>query len=220
MASRFAWFFILSDFYGWPEEVLEALGESVREITFYPDNMERVMQPLMEEAFGEEGADAYYRQIAWNALENRWKNILTYLRWDMVGYGAAPIAVQKQLEGGYYDACTAENYEKMRHQPPEWTKLYLSYSCWWFRAMLGIAFLIFLVDWIQRGHFPLKQELPALLPLILTAAVMIFWYTMRGAGLMDYKEGFAISSLWLVLALLLLKEEKGKDGLAEKQKFS
>ena len=43
---------------------------------------------------------------------------------------------------------------------------------------------------------------------------------MRGAGLMDYKEGFAISSLWLVLALLLLKEEKGKDGLAEKQKFS
>lgn len=44
-ASRFAWFFILSDFYGWPEEVLEALGESVREITFYPDNMERVMRP-------------------------------------------------------------------------------------------------------------------------------------------------------------------------------
>lgn len=85
-------------------------------------------------------ADAYYRQIAWNALENRWKNILTYLRWDMVGYGAAPIAVQKQLEGGYYDACTAENYEKMREQAPEWTKLYLSYSCWWFRAMLGMHF--------------------------------------------------------------------------------
>lgn len=207
LACRTAWPFILSDFSGWPEEVQEVLAQDMREITFCPDNMDRIMKPLMEETFGEEQADAYYLEIARNAWEHRARVILTHVRWDVIGYAAAPAALQAQLRGGYYDSYSGRNYEIMREKAPLLTRYYVDYSCWWFGICIGAALLLTVLFCIGEKRFVWKDFGRGLLVCILSSGALVAWYTLQGAGQMDYKASFAVSSLWLVWALTAMREE-------------
>lgn len=208
LACRTAWPTILSDHGMWPEEVQEALGERVIEMSFYPDNMDRIMRPLMEETFGAKQADVYYRRIAGIEWERRGRNILTQVRWDIVGYAMTPAILPKQLEGGKYESCSARNYEIMRQRLPVLTKVYVHYSCGWFlAAVCGSAVLTVLCIAADRESLKRCGLGGWLLPAA-SAAFDVLWYTMQGAGLMDYKATFAVGSLWLAWALTAMQEER------------
>lgn len=207
LASRMAWPSLWADHYGWPEEMQEALGEKMWETSFCPDNMDRIMKPIMEEAFGKEQADVYYREIAENAWVHRTSVILTQMRWDVLGYGATPIVLRTQLEGGNYDSYSGRNYEIMRNHTPVLTKYYVAYSCWWFKICIAAAFLLTVLYCAEKRRFIWRDIFGGLFVCVLSACVPVVWYTMRGSGMMDYKMSFAVSSMWLVWALTAMREE-------------
>lgn len=211
LACRMAWPSLWSDRSGWPEEVQKAVEDSLWETTYYPDNMDRMMKPLMEETFGKEKADAYFRQIAENAWTHRTSAIVRQMVWDVLGYGVTPVIMKLQLEGRGYDSYTGRNYEIMRNHTPLLTKYYVDYSCWWFPVCIVLAMFSMVLNGIHMGEFPRKNQVSILLVCVLSAAVMILCYTMRGTGLMDYKMSFAASSLWLAFALPVMREE-GTNG--------
>lgn len=216
LASRMVWPSLWADHYGWPEEMQEALGEKIWETSFCPDNMDRILKPLMEEAFGTEQADAYYRLIAKNAWVHRTSVILTQIRWDVLGYGVTPIVLRTQLEGGNYDSYSGRNYEIMRNHTPVLTKLYVAYSCWWFPISMIFAFLLTVLYCMWKKCFIWKDIIGGLLVCVLTACILVILYTMRGSGMMDYKMSFAVSSIWPAWALTVLREEESSG---EKQTF-
>ncbi len=216
LASRMAWPSLWADHYGWPEEMQEALGEKIWETSFCPDNMDRILKPMMEEAFGTEQADVYYRIIAENAWVHRTSVILTQMRWDVLGYGATPIVLRTQLEGGNYDSYSGRNYEIMRNHTPVLTKYYVAYSCWWFSVCIVLAFLLTVLYCMRKKCFIWKDIFGGLLVCALSAGILVILYTMRGAGMMDYKMSFAVSSIWPVWALTVMREEETSE---EKQSF-
>lgn len=217
LVCRTAWPFILSDFSGWPEEVQAVLAQDMRELTFCPDNMDRIMKPLMEAAFGSGQADAYYREIAENAWTHRASVILTHMRWDVLGYGMTPVILQEQLRGGCYDSYSGRNYEIMRNHTPSLTKHYVRYSCWWFGVCIVLALLLTVAYCAQAKGFIWRDLGKGLWVCILSAGVLVAWYTMQGSGIMDYKASFAVSSLWLIWALTAMREE---GTIEDRQTFS
>jgi len=219
LASRTVWPSLWSDHFGWPEEMQEALGEAMWEASFCADNMDRLIKPAMEEAFGKERADAYYREIALNSWTHRTSVILTQIRWDLFGYAMSPIALMQQLRGGNYDSYSGRNYEIMRNHTPVITKYYVAYGCWWFAVCIGLALLLTVICFAEKKHAAGKGKTAGegriswrgrglgLLVCVCAAGAIVLWYTMRGSGMMDYKASFAVSSLWLVWALAVMQKD-------------
>ncbi len=229
LACRTVWYSIRADHYGWPDELQQVMEEEdhVYEISLAPDNMDRIMKPLMEERFGEEQAKAYYRYMAKNSWEHRKTAILSQMRWDMAGYAATPLILQRQLEGAGYDSYSGRNYEIMRNHAPVWTGLYVAYSCRWFGCFSVTALLLSLTLIIGRqtfcgaGGFPWKNSLKGIFVCGLSAGAVVLWYTLQGSGIMDYRKSFAVSSIWLIWALTAMREEETHErgrSVAEKAK--
>lgn len=205
--SRTVWSSFWADHYGWPDEIEAALGEELWTASLEADNMDRVFRPLMERHFGREQADFYYRVLADNSWTHRTSAILSQMSWDAVGYGATPVVLQRQLQGDGYESYSGRNYEVMRNQAPLMTKYYLDYACWWFCACVVIAVLTAILVCLREKRFLWRDIKGAVVMFVLTAAVLVVTYTMRGACMMDYKMSFTVSSLWLLLAQLVMREE-------------
>jgi hypothetical protein len=213
LACRTAWPFLSADYHGWPDELLEVLGDEVYEVSYAPDNMELIMKPLVENAFAEKEADRLYRVIAKNSWTHRTSVILTYIRWDVIGYAATPFILPAQLEGEKFDSCSGRNYEIMREQAPVLTKYYVRYSCWWFVVCIVCAALLTALLCIGERRFVWKEFWRGLAVCFFSAGVLVAWYTMQGSGIMDYKESFAVSGLWIIWALAAMREEeKDEEG--------
>lgn len=215
LMCRTVWPSVLSDQFGWPEELQQVVvGEPVYETSFAPDNMDRILKPLMEESFGKEQAEAYYRYMANNSWEHRRAAILSHVRWDVAGYAATPLILQRQLAGAGYDSYSGRNYEIMRNHAPAWTRLYVMYSCRWFGCFLVTALLLSLTLIIGRQTsdrawgFPWKNSWRGILVCGLSAGAVVLWYTLQGSGIMDYRKSFAVSSIWLIWALTAMREEE------------
>ncbi len=205
--SRTVWSSFWADHYGWPDEIEAALGEELWTVSLEADNMDRVFRPLMEQHFGAEQADSYYRILADNSWTHRTSAILSQMSWDAVGYGATPVVLQRQLQGDGYESYSGRNYEVMRNQAPLLTKYYLDYACWWFCACVVVAVLTAILLCLREKRFLWRDIKGAVVMFVLTAMVLVTVYTMRGACMMDYKMSFAVSSLWLLLAQLVMREE-------------
>ncbi len=213
LADRMVWPSLWADHYGWPEEMLEALGENtIWEASFNADNMDRLIKPRMDESFEKEKADAFYREIALNSWTHRTSVILTQIRWDAAGYAAAPAVLLKQLDGEYYDSYSGRNYEIMRNHTPKLTKYYVVYSCWWFKICVAAALLLTAGRSVRARGRAKSGRLIGIGICLCTACALVAWYTMRGSGMMDYKAAFAVSSLWLAWGLTAMAEVPEKDG--------
>lgn len=210
--SRFAWSGLMEEYEDWPEEMRGAVDRGkLMESAFYPDNMGRVFGPLIEEAVGEERAGEFYLELSKNAWKKNRAGILHEIAWDAASYAVSPIALQMQLTGRGYDSFSGRNYEIMRQKSPVLSRIYMNYGCWWFAAGLGVAALLQLLCFcFVKGLLSRKNILSVLL-LLLTCAGMIFWYTMRGAGIMDYKNTIVINYLWTIWSLLLMQTGWGQE---------
>ncbi|RKJ19905.1 hypothetical protein D7X48_11190 [bacterium D16-50] len=199
MASRMAWPSVWNDRGYWSEELRELTSEEeLWQATYCPGNMEIVLEAIEERAG--DGAQEAYREMAQTAWRLRRPMILRQIAWDALGYAAFPLIFPIQLEGRMYDSYTGRNYEVMREHAPALTGHYVRYCCWWFACCLGLAALLSLVRLLQGG-IGRPQILGAGL-CALIGALLSLAYTMRGAGLMDYRCTVALSQLWLAWAVL------------------
>lgn len=231
LASRFAWPRVGMDYDFWPEEVREHLSrQQAMQTDFYADNMELVLGRTLEDALGEERAKEMFAEIARGAWQRHKSEIIHDTAWDALGYTFSPIVLQRQLTGKVYDSYSGRNYDFMRVKTPLLTKYYLDYGCWWFAVGLGMTAVLYLMEGLRNyvtrrrgiqevGHATrLKYGcttscVVTVIMCFLTSGSMIVWYTMRGAGMMDYKKTTAVGLLWLwwmltvcIRSLSVLKE--------------
>lgn len=174
----------------------------------------------IKDAVGQEKAREYYALIARGAWERRLPVIIRQIGWDVLGYTISPVIVQLQLDGEAYDSYTGRNYESMRKATPILTKYYVNYSSWWFVVTLLLSVVgsvIPVINRLQEGERAVvtqaekerhRRNVVSVTVCAIVAFVWVAILTLRGAGVMDYKWTIAVNQLWLVWALLLMKEKR------------
>lgn len=203
MASRCVWPNANKDYEVWPEEVKEYLTwEDALHIDFYADHMERILGRTLEDKVGVEHAEALLGEVASIGWERHRNTVLHDAAWDMAGYIFSPMVVQRQLLGKAYDSYSGRNYDIMRQKAPQLTEYYLNYGSLWFAVGLGLTVLLWLVYWCRR-HFAWTMEgVLVLFGWMFTILGIVLYYTLQGAGMMDYKKSLGVTLLWLVWMLV------------------
>lgn len=202
--SRTVWPTIWHDSAQWPAEVKAAVDGSVWEVSLYTDNMQKIFRPLMQESFGHEQASEYYLQMAAASLKKHTVTVIRQIGGDVLGYSVTPLILPIQLRGEAYASYSGRNYEMMFIQAPLVTKYYVNYSCWWFGVMLVLTALLFVMKQAEHLTKPRRSGVWAFLLCLITAGTVVTAYTLRGAGVMDYKCTVAVNLLWPAAALLLM----------------
>lgn len=201
MASRMSWPTIWQDSEGWSQDLREIALDVCWETGYAPDNMEKVLKPAIETAVGPEKAQEYYREIAQRAWSGRKVWIIRQIGWDVLSHGVPQAVLQLQLTGVGYDSCSGRNYEIMLMNSPRLTKYYVNYSCWWFFWAMGLAVLLWGTRCVKEGFrfSPGKAAFPIVTAVSL--GTIVFFYTMQGAGIADYKQTVAAAGIWSLIAL-------------------
>lgn len=227
LASRCVTFHAEEDYGNWPEEVKAHISlEQAQLVDGYVDNGERILAKTLEEAVGAERAQELLGELANIAWQRHRREIVHNTAWDVVGYTFSPLVVQRQFAGKAYDSYSGRNYDIMREKTPMLSAYFVDYSCWWFKAGLVITavlgVLCFAMYLIKRG-----KKVPEIQPItwsgailsmitcLVTMGVLIGIYSLRGAGMMDYKKSVAVTLLWIMIMLLaqnkVLNEESKED---------
>lgn len=200
-AGRMAWPSLWNDRIYWPEELRGLISDDeLWEITYRPGNMEAALEIIAERA-GEEAAGKWYMQLAETAWQNRRPVILRQMGWDFLGYTVTPLIFPLQMEGRSYDSYSGRNYAAMREHAPLLTGRYVEYSCWWFKWVLALGAVSSVIRLLE-GRMNWRRAAAAGGICVFAGAACAFLYTMRGAGLMDYRCTVAVCQLWLIWGLV------------------
>lgn len=207
MFSRATWLTLWNDSAFWPEEVREVAGETIQELTYKAENPERLLRPLMEEHFTEEERIGYYQRMAYYSWIVHGSAIIRQIGWDFLGYSVTMLILPYQLRGVGCDSYSGRNYEMLIAHTPKLAQVYLEYAFWWFRilvVLLSVLLLIWLLDGKRRGR---KEAFFILLTCGVTVGNVVLLYTLRGAGMMDYKCSVAVNLLWLLGCLNMMRKD-------------
>ena len=206
MVSRTAWPTLWVDSDQWSEELLSVAGDVIWETSFNPDNMERILQPTIEDVVGKERAQSYYRELSEMAWRLHKTVILKQIVWDMIIYMAPEGLLQWQLTGHGYDSASGRNYEIMLMRHPSLTKYYVTYSCWWFGIFMGTAALLVLLRLVAGEKLCNRRTVFFGGMAVVWMLVTAMYYTLRGAGIADYKFTVTATELWICFALFSMRE--------------
>lgn len=219
IASRCAWQYIGYHYDSLPEEVQACLtATDAMYVSCYAHNVEGVLGRALEATVGVERTQELFLELAKQAWEEDKYTIVHNTAWDVVGYTFAPMVVQRQFDGKAYDSYTGRNYDIMREKEPVLTKYYMDYGCRWFAAGLAITTVVGLMcaAWYLVKRLQGKAEsanyagvVYAVMLCLCTSGVLVLFYSLRGAGMMDYKKSIAVTLLWILWMLLVCR--KGMD---------
>lgn len=226
--SRFVWPWFMENYTYWPQEIQEIMSiEDARNISWFSDNVIDEFGPLVESKAGVENAQALYWQMVRISFNIHTRGIVKNIAMDAVSYSVPPLMLMKSLSGAGQESYSGSNYEIMKEQAPGITKRYVHFGNWWFIAggiLSCIAFVLsfdkILFKNISFNKISFKKkstkkilfnkikwnQAVSILLLIVTSAVMVVYYTMSGAGIMDYKNTIFVSFLWYVWMMRILKE--------------
>lgn len=233
MVSRMVWPNFSTTYFFWPEEVKEVMSEHQGEdISAQADRVQTVFGPMMEEAFGKDAADRYYWQMALQCFQVRTKEIVGTIWADFMAYLCVPLSLKIQLDGGGR-SFSGWNYGQMREHAPVLTRYYVHYSLWMFRIGILIAVCAALAAFAKRKKEKTAEKtkekvkekargggrwLPATALWLLLPVV---WYTMSGAGIMDYLNVTPVTALWyacLPAAFVSLGKSGGETKQEKKER--
>lgn len=191
--SRFVWP-DFQEYHGmWPDEIKNAISwEEAGVISRTADGIQTVFAPMMEQALGEKEAEKAYWKLVGTAAHIRTRDIVENIVWDGACHIFSPYLLTKQLEGVGYQSYSGRNYEIMKAHTPGITKHYIAYEGWWFVTGIVVAALISIITINDKR----KSLLAGKGLLIVSALVMVIYYTMQGAGVMDYKQTIYVTVLW------------------------
>lgn len=191
--SRFVWP-DFQEYHGmWPDEIKNAISwEEAGVISRTADGIQTVFAPMMEQALGEKEAEKVYWKLVGTAAHIRTRDIVESIVWDGACHIFSPYLLTKQLEGVGYQSYSGRNYEIMKAHTPGITKHYIAYEGWWFVTGIVVAALISIITINDKR----KSLLAGKGLLIVSALVMVIYYTMQGAGIMDYKQTIYVTVLW------------------------
>lgn len=191
--SRFVWPNFLDNHGAWPIEVTSVMSPETAEIlSRNADEVYRTFAPMMEQAVGAEHVDAVYWKLAKTVLSIRSREIAGKILWDGVCHTFSPYLLTKQLEGVGYQSYSGRNYEIMKAHTPGLTALYVAYEGWWFAVGIVLAALLSILT-LRKG---MNGAAAGKWILLAGALVQVIYYTMQGAGIMDYKQTVFVTVVW------------------------
>ncbi|MCI9336210.1 MAG: hypothetical protein HFH93_01500 [Lachnospiraceae bacterium] len=207
LAARFAWPTLWNDYERYEPEMQIVPDSVLWESTFHPGDM-RLFQESLESQVGVEKAKEFYLQMAKVGWEYHGPMIIRQMGWDVLGYAVTPVIFPLQMAGAAYDSYSGRNYEVMREHTPVLTRNYVDYGCWWFVWMLVISFFLGIAQLFcrggARGGRNGKRAIGAAAVCCLASGLLVILLTMRGAGMMDYRQTIAVNELWLAGPLLIM----------------
>lgn len=208
IASRFGWLYLRENYDTMPQELHELLGlTTVREAAVYSDGVERVLRPKMEASLEGSELQKAYLSIAWLGLQSNTKDNAAHLLEDFVCYNAPMAVMRIQLTGGFYDSLTGRNYALFKHNTPGLAKWYVRYAGIWCVTAVVIACILRCLSPGQRCG---RKMVWLIIGLLEWEAL---YYTMQGAGQMDYKLLLLANCMWYAFALHNLKNGEEAAGL-------
>lgn len=213
--SRTAWPTIMPDREYWPDEVRTVMEDYVWDTSLYADNMQIIFRPVMQRNFTDEQAAKYYLDMAVYSWKRHTPLVIRQIGGDALGYCVTLLILPMQLKGNAYASYSGRNYEMMFLHSPLVTKYYVNYSCWWFAVMLVLMVLLAAAEYTAHSDRQKRNSVFAVLLCLVTMGTIVGFYTLRGAGVMDYKCTPAVNLLWLVLVLLLMRNAALCPGRAE-----
>lgn len=220
--GRMAWPTLWPDRENWPEEVRAVSEDYLWETSQHADNLQGILRPIMQESFDDAQAAEYYLEMAEYSWKRHTSLVIRQIGGDALSYFVTPLILPMQLRGETYDSYSGRNYEYMFIQSPVLTKYYVNYSCWWFGVMLALAVFLSLITWPEHSRRISRRDIMMILLCLLWAGITVALYTLRGAGVMDYKCTVAVNLLWLAWAVLMMRKgdaaKGGEGGHSEKAK--
>lgn len=213
LTKRVCWPTLWVDSDGLPDRIWEAAGDVLWESTYYPENMDSIFRPALEQTLEQEEVKGLLQEMTANAWRVHYPMVIRQVGWDVLGYVITPVILPLQLSGDAYEAHSGRNYEIMRNAAPTLTRYYVSYSCWWFGTALVLTVLCAGLRLAAGKRLYGRQDRIPGAAVILGAAAAVCWYTLQGAGIMDYKYTIFINEMWLLWSLT----EAGGRSLDEKE---
>lgn len=216
LVKRICWPTLWVDYGGMPDKITVA-SDVVWESAYYPGNMDRIFKPAIEAAVSAGEAKPLLAEAAAKSWAMHYPMVVRQIGWDVLGYCVTPVILQLQLSGDAYESYSGRNYEIMRREAPVLTKHYVNYSSWWFAvAVLSTALL--LIARLAAGERPYGRREGRLCAVVFCFAVCcVFWYTLQGAGIMDYKYTVFINQLWFLWSFKTLCVRRKDGGGNEKE---
>lgn len=205
--KRLCWPTLWVDHDGMPGRIKEATAAVVWESAYYPGNMDREFKPAIEAAMGAGEAKPLLLEAAADSWRMHYPMIIRQVGWDVLGYCASPVILQLQLSGDAYESHSGRNYAAMRKSAPVLTKRYVDYGSWWFAAAAILTAILLAVRLAAGERLYGRREGRLAVLAFFFAAGCVFWYTVQGAGIMDYKYTVFINELWFLWSLRTISVE-------------
>lgn len=210
LVKRLCWPTLWVDYERMPDKIQEATADAVWESAYYPGNMDRKFKPAIEAAMSAGEAKPLLAEAAARSWDIHYPMIVRQVGWDVLGYCASPLILQLQLSGDAYESHSGKNYAIMRKAVPVLTKHYVNYGSWWFAAAAVLTVLL-LTARLAAGERPYGRREGRLTAVAFCFAVgCVFWYTVQGAGIMDYKYTIFINELWFLWSFKTMEIQKPK----------
>ncbi len=204
LVSRMVWPDFGLDYYFWPEEIKELFTEEELGTYSRADQVAEEFGPRVEAAYGLKEARRLYREMAFRCFDLRTKEKLTEIGQDFLAYFAAPWCVWKQLVGSWEGlSYSGWNYRIMTALFPVLTKWYVRAGYSGLCAGLAGALLLKILDRQSRKSLsrvsaknPAKRGWPLVVLAVICVLWQAAWYTMSGAGMMDFCNVPGIFVFW------------------------
>lgn len=205
---RVTWTVLEESYEQWPSDIYAVCSADVMDETIlYADEMERVLQPYLEETVGIERARQFYRETIPQVFAANRVKLLREIAWDIACYTLPPLVLDMVLEGRGYDSYAGRNYEIMKAESPVLTKHYINYGAWWFGVGICLAFVMKMLMAVQRR----KCNWMSFVLCVIPAGGFALWYTLQGAGVGDYKNGLFAGVMWLLWMVMLVNGSVGEE---------
>ena len=199
LVSRFVWPNFDTNYFFWPDEVKEVMDtKKAREISLYAGNVQSKFGPLVEGAYGREQANLYYWDMALQCFGVRTKEVLQAVFEDLAAYLLTPWSVKDHLDGGGL-SYSGWNYSNMKENTPRLTRYYMDFGLVSFRIGILTALILFgIEEWKQRKMQKPYAKSRVLVGIFMVSCVLlhVIWYTMSGAGMMDYGNVLPVILMW------------------------
>lgn len=212
LVKRFCWPTIWVDWGGEPETFNLATSNVIWVTSYYPNNMDVYLKPELD-AMTPETADSVMRKMVSRAWRIHYPMVVRQIGWDVLGYSVTPVILPLQLEGDAYDSYSGRNYEMMRNGTPVLTKYYVKVSCSWFTVSLALLTGAVVLHCIGRFSQTRKSakvwreclaEVFSFLAIAVSAGAVVLFFTMQGAGIMDYKYTVWVNQLWIAGSIMIV----------------
>lgn len=199
--SRVVWPYFDMDYYFWPVEIKEVMTQEMAwTVSCNAERVKDYFGPLVEERYGRRQASQLYLQMAKACFEVRTKDIVKQAAADLAVNACPQLSAGLQLRG-VGTGLNAYNYNQMKEANSVLAKYYVNYSLNSFGVLLLLSGIGLIFNKVKKEKSGIWR--PALWIMGIAALWQVFYGTLAGAGMMDWKNVLFVAAFYGICILYL-----------------